>query len=141
MGRREFPRSGILANMPEEQRRLVKTWLSFYHAHKEDLRHGQMTPVQDDPGFSTSRSSGGEGVRHVWEIPDSDGAAAARGPGDLPVQLHQPAIGLYIILRNLEGEFTCEVYDRFLRLVAKPSQFLHRDQALPFSRSKSPACS
>src|SRR5262249_46920735 len=48
------PQIGIdLVNLPDKHRRLVKAWLMFYHAHKQDLRHGQMTPVQDDPEFST----------------------------------------------------------------------------------------
>ena len=51
--------SGVLqlgtefVNMPPAHRALVKTWLSFYHEHKEDFRYGQMRPVQNDILYST----------------------------------------------------------------------------------------
>ena len=48
------PQLGIdLVNMPQEHRALVKTWLSFYHEHKEEFRYGQMRPVQHDILYST----------------------------------------------------------------------------------------
>ena len=48
------PQLGVdLVNMPPAHRALVKTWLSFYHEHKEDFRFGQMRPVQNDILYST----------------------------------------------------------------------------------------
>ena len=100
-----------IVNMTDDHRRLVKTWLSFYHAHKEDFRYGQLRPVQHDAGFSTFK------VEHSRKAFVNYASYPA-----LRVPLDRDADEIYLFnctnedylhtfLVNLTGEFTATVHN------------------------------
>ena len=98
-----------IINMPEEHRRLIKVWLSFYHEHKESFRTGRMRPVQNDANSSTI----------VVESGKKAFVSFAAHPA-IKVPLNENAEEIYLfnctnedwlhtVLLNIEGEFSATV--------------------------------
>ena len=99
-----------IVNMTDDHRRLTKAWLSFYQEHKEDFRHSQMRPIQNDPQFSTI----------LVESDKKAFVSYASFPAlKVPLSKQFEEIylfnctnedSLYTILLNIEGEFRSITY-------------------------------
>ena len=125
-----------LINMTDDHRKLLKVWLSFYQAHKEDFRHGQMRPVQNDPEFSTILVENGRKVFVSYASYPALKVALKEGVGEIYLFNCTNEDYLYTILLNISGDFSATLYSYDLSLLSERKlsaikQSLLVDEAVP----------
>jgi hypothetical protein len=119
-----------LINMTEAHRQLIKKWMAFYQAHKEDFRNGQMRPIRNDVEFSTVRvTCPGKAFVSFGNYP----ALRVPIPDDAQeIYLFNCTLedSLHTFLQGIHGEYRVEVLDHTLasigagRVTAKDGEAL-----------------
>jgi alpha-galactosidase len=114
------PQLGVdLINISDAHRELIRRWIGFYHAHKEDFRYGQMRPIRNDVEFSTVRvTCPGKAFVSFGNYP----ALRVPIPEDSrEIYLFNCSLedSLHTFLQGVSGAFGVEVYDHTLSVIGE----------------------
>ena len=108
-----------IVNIPEDHRRLIKVWLSFYHQHKEVLRSGRMRPIQNDAQYSTVLVESGNKAFVSYASFPALKAPLSRGADEIYLFNCTNEDWLHTILSNVEGEFSAMVRNYDLSVMSE----------------------
>lgn len=100
-----------IINIPEEHRRLIKVWLSFYHKHKNTFRTARLRPLQNDAQFSTVLVESGNKTFVSLGAYPAVKVSVNKNAEEIYLFNCKSEDWLHVVLLNVEGVFSITVHN------------------------------
>jgi hypothetical protein len=107
-----------LVTIPESHRKIIRSWIGFYNQHRDDLLHGEMSPLAFFPAAGALAITGRTG-NYIGLFETVPPLIELKEPKDKTYLVNCTGERLVTTLANLRGRFTCQVYDHLLAPVRK----------------------
>ena len=105
-----------LVTIPESHRKVIRSWIGFYNQHRDDLMHGEMSPLAFLPAAG-ALSIAGKTRNYIGLFEAAPSRIMLDEPRDEIFVVNCTGERLVTSLANLRGRFSCQVQNHLLEPV------------------------